>query len=570
MDKYELLKKYWGYSNFYPSQEKIINALIDGKNAIGLIPTAGGKSLCYQITSLLLEGSTLVITPLIALMEDQVNQLLKIGIKAMYFESDSKNLSLDQQIENSIYGNYKLIFCSPERFLNSKFLNQFSKANISLLAIDEAHCISELGHDFRPSYRRLNIIKNLFPKAPLVALTASATKEVIKDIREVLELKQAYFFQDSFDRPNISYNVLDIKKKYKSLIKLMDIHKGACIIYCSTRKETEYLSIYLNRHNYKATFFHGGLSSVEKKNRLQAWQNGLISNIVATSAFGMGINKLNVRLIIHMQAPQSLENYYQETGRAGRDQKKAFCYLFFNQKDEIKLKEHFLFKIPQTNEILNIYSDLNNFFQIAYGEGKDKIYNLNLEEFCSRYKRNLFKVNYFLKLLEQKGILQLKTRKGNNLNVKILLPEKQILQYISKNTFESKLLEFLIRRKSDFFKDYTFISSHKIINSLKCSKERMILAFERLKKNEILNFTFLESSFFIKLIVPREDNFTLSSVIKLSEKIFQVKKKKFEKMLKFIHDSSICNRNKILSYFGENKKDNCMQCSSDSCNANHF
>ena len=327
-------------------------------------------------------------------MEDQVKQLEKRGIKAMYFESHPKSLPLQQQIDNCIHGNYQLVFSAPERFLNPSFMEQLTRAKIGLIAIDEAHCISEWGHDFRPSYRKLDVLRTHFPQVPLIALTASATPAVIKDMRTLLHLEKAKCFVDSFERSNIAYKIWNTEDKFNSLIQLLNYHKGSSIVYCNTRKQTEHLAELINQSGHSSDFFHGGLLAEEKKQKLASWQKGSISHMIATTAFGMGIDKADVRLVIHTQLPHSIENFYQETGRAGRDKKPASTYLLVHSGDARTLKSQFLDRIPSKNDIQETYKDLCNFLQIAYGEGKDELYSLDLNRFCKRYKKSLSKTEH--------------------------------------------------------------------------------------------------------------------------------------------------------------------------------
>ena len=569
MNKLELLEKYWGFKQFYSYQEEIIDALIEGEDVMAILPTGAGKSLCYQLPSLLLEGSVLVISPLIALMEDQVPKLLKMGIKAMYFEFHRQSLSINQQLDNCIYGNFKLIYSSPERFLNFEFINKLKKARIDLIAIDEAHCISEWGHDFRPSYSKLTMLRSLFPKTPMIALTASATPLVVEDIHNVLQLNQARHFKASFERPNIAYQFWKTEDKFNTLIQLLNHHKGTSIIYCNTRKQTVRLSQLINQYGHKADYFHGGLSVPEKKEKLRVWKKGKVHHIVATSAFGMGIDKADVRFVIHMQLPNSIERFYQETGRAGRDQGKAHSYLLFNERDPKELKNKFLEKIPNEDDIKGTYKDLNNFFQIAYGEGKDLIYTLDLNEFCTHYGRSLVKTYQTLELFEKVGVFNLKRINKQKLSIQIITTRDHVVDHSSRQTFDAQILEFLIRQNHIFSKKTVEISLKSICKALRCSENRILQALERLKKQEILNFFRFDSNFHITPLVPREDNHTCKKVIDFSKKIYSIKKDKIDLMIKFVKDSSRCKRNALLRYFGEKKEVNCLRCSANSCKK-HF
>ena len=565
MDKFQLLKRYWGFSKFRPYQKEIIDSLLEGKDVIGILPTGIGKSLCYQLPSLIMDGPVLVISPLVALMIDQVRQLGKQGIKSMYFENDIKSTRLQQQIENSIYGNYKLIYCSPERFLNPIFIKQIALINFSLIAIDEAHCISELGHDFRPSYRQLDVLRNLFIKTPILAVSASATNKVIFDIRNLLKLKKAKLYKSSFERTNISYRVLKTENKFGVLIKLLSKNNGSSIIYCGTRRLAENLAQVINQKGYKSSFFHGGLSQEEKKKKLSAWKLGEVNNIIATSAFGMGIDKSDVRIIIHFHFPESIESFYQETGRAGRDGKEASSYLLYNRNDEVELKNQVLNRIPGECYIKDLYRDLCNFFQIAYGEGRDHKLSLDLISFCKRYNRSLSKTDQALKYFELSGVFRLIRSREKQLLYKITASMDQIIPFLQKNNHTSQLLEYLIRQKPILKNEKTNINLIRTSNILKTTVDLLVDEFKILNKRGILEFVINEFNIDITPLTPREDQFTLKPVIELVSKIYSIKKNKILAMIKFAQDDQLCKRNSMLAYFGEEKSSNCKKCSADSC-----
>ena len=565
MDKFQLLKRYWGFSKFRPYQKEIIDSLLEGKDVIGILPTGIGKSLCYQLPSLIMDGPVLVISPLVALMIDQVRQLGKQGIKSMYFENDIKSTPLQQQIENSFYGNYKLIYCSPERFLNPIFIKQIALINFSLIAIDEVHCISELGHDFRPSYRQLDVLRNLFINTPILAVSASATNKVIFDIRNLLKLKKAKLYKGSFERNNISYRVFKTENKFDVLIKLLNKNKGSSIIYCGTRRLAENLAQFINQKGYKSSFFHGGLSQEEKKKKLSAWKLGEVNNMTATSAFGMGIDKSDVRIIIHFHFPESIESFYQETGRAGRDGKEASSYLLYNRNDEVELKNQVLNRIPGKCYINDLYRDLCNFFQIAYGEGRDHKFSLDLVSFCKRYNRSLSKTDQALKYFELSGVFRLIRSREKQLLYKITASMDQIIPFLQKNNNSSQLLEYLIRQKPILKNEKTNVNLIRTSNILKTTVDLVVDEFKILNKRGILEFVINEFNIDITPLTPREDQFTLKPVIELVSKIYSIKKNKIGAMIKFTQDDQLCKRNSILAYFGEEKNSNCKKCSADSC-----
>jgi len=565
MNKQQLLTKYWGFSSFKPLQEDIITSILEGNDTLALLPTGGGKSLCYQLPALLMEGTALVISPLIALMEDQVKSLEDRGIKAMYFESHPKSLPLSQQIDNCIYGNYKVVYTSPERLTNDLFLQQISQAPLSLIAVDEAHCISEWGHDFRPAYRKINKVRSIFPSLPVLALTASATPKVVQDIQSELEFKEPKVFRQSFKRPNLAYKIWKTEDKYNTAAQIVRHQKGSSIIYCNTRRQTEQLAYFFNQSGLSSDFFHGGLSADDKKKKLSDWQNGSIQHITATTAFGMGIDKADVRTLVHMQLPESIEHYYQETGRAGRDGKTANAYLLFHEGDPQELKNQFLNYIPTNQELTATYKDLCNFFQIAYGEGVDQVYILDFDRFCERYKRNRRKTLYCLEQFDREGILSLNTIKEKYIRMEAKCSSTQATAFIGQQTTDAKVLEFLMRKYPYFFTESTLVDPSKVCTTLTLSKDRFYAALESLQQLGYLRYSVPSAHFYIIPQTPREDQYTLKPVLQNAKILFEQKKVKIDAMISFTLNTKSCKRNLILSYFGDTVQGVCEKCSSPSC-----
>ena len=570
MNKEALLKTYWGFDSFKSLQGQIIDSVLANKDTLAFLPTGGGKSICYQIPALIKHGFALVISPLIALMEDQVNGLREIGIKSMYFQSDPKAISISQQLDNAINGNYKVVFVSPERLSSRLFLQQIKSAPISLIAVDEAHCISEWGHDFRPAYRKINYLMTLFPDIPKLALTASATPEVKKDIETLLDLKLASRFQNSLERPNISYNIWNTEDKYNSVIQLLDFYKGSSIIYCYSRKETQYLVNFINKHKHRASNFHGGLLRSEKKQRLKDWHEGKISHMVATSAFGMGIDKLNVRNIIHISLPDSIENYYQETGRAGRDGKPSQTYLLYHQGDLNKLEKRIFDQLPDEIELKGIYKDLCNYFQIAYGEGQQRDFSLNITEFCNRYKRTEKKLHQCLIQFEKTGIIKWYASKARQLQIKSKIYPERMLHFIKNDNTKARVIEHLIRHYPNFFTQSIRVSIQRICFALKVSSERLLLVLKQLQQENLIDYTGSTLTFYLSFQVPREDKYTLRPTIALLKNLRTQKIKKLDALVEFIKDDLNCKRNLIFKYFGEDFITNCEQCSSNSCKSDDY
>ncbi len=565
MNNLELLQKYWGHKSFRPLQEESIDSITSGLDTVGLFPTGSGKSLCYQLPALSLKGLVLVVSPLIALMEDQVKSLNDKGIKAMYFQSNPKSIPVSQQIDNCIHGNYKIVYISPERLIQKSIIQQLSFAKISFLAVDEAHCISEWGHDFRPAYRKINILRTVFPDLPVLALTATATPKVLLDIKYYLELKKPNVFQKSFERFNISYNLWKTENKYDTTLQILKYFSGSSIVYCNTRKETEKLSIFLNKSGVKSDFYHGGLFPDAKKYKLESWQKEKTIHMVATSAFGMGIDKSNVRTIIHINLPQSIENYSQETGRAGRDGKPAKTFLLFQDSDPNRLKNQFLDQTPTATDLKAIYKDLCNYLQIAYGDGLNETYILNLERFCERYGHTSKKTLQCFNQFDQEGIMIVSSSKEKQLMVKSKCLPKQATEYIQLNHIAAKVLEYLMRQHPHFFSEITTLSVQSICLKFKLSVERISTIMSELQKIGLIEFSFRDKNVYITPQVPREDNYSLIPVIASAKIKYTQKKEKIEKLIAFVLDNTNCKSKLILDYFGNETKVNCGQCSSLSC-----
>ncbi|MEK9614246.1 MAG: ATP-dependent DNA helicase RecQ [Flavobacteriaceae bacterium] len=565
MDKETILKKYWGFTSFRPLQKEIIDSVLSGKDTIALLPTGGGKSLCFQLPALVLEGFVLVVSPLIALMEDQVQSLLNKGIKAMYFESHPKSLPLDQQIDNCIHGNYKIVYVSPERLIQKTFIQRLSHAPLSMVAIDEAHCISEWGHDFRPAYRKINLLKDAFPNTVFLTLTASATKEVLIDIKNQLDLKKPVLFQRSFERPNIMYKIWKTEDKYHTVVQILKYFRGSSIVYCTTRRQTEQLSRFLNQSGIQADFFHGGLFAAEKKSKLDTWQKNKCRNMIATTAFGMGVDKPDVRTIIHLNIPLSIENYYQETGRAGRDGLLARSFLLFHPGDFQELKNQFLNTLPTAADLKTTYKDLCNFLQIPYGQGFQETFTLDLVHFCRRYDRSERKTIYCLEQFHQEGIITVSSSKENQLLLQAQCSPDQAKELIQQNSLIARILEYLMRQFPYFFNESITLEPKKIRSSLRISDKNLLVALRQLQEDGYLRYSQKNKSVYLTFQTPREDDYTVQSLVEHAYIKYNRKKEKIEKMIGLVKDRQNCINRSVLNYFGTKNSKHCDQCSSDSC-----
>jgi len=569
MDKHKLLQQYWGYASFRKPQASIIDAVLQNKDSFAVLPTGAGKSLCYQLPALLLSGTTLVVTPLIALMEDQVKDLKNRGIKAMYFEAATPLQSIVQQIDNCIHGNYALVYVSPERLQQSAFLERISQANIVRIAIDEAHCISSWGHDFRPSYRKIKVLRTLFPEASFLALTASATPEVAQDILEQLEMPSAQRFSLSFERSNLFYKTWVAEDKWQAAHAQLQQYPGSGIIYCFSRIHTERLAAYLKQQGVAADYFHGGMEAEEKKDKLAAWQSDKTRIMVATTAFGMGIDKKDVRLVVHLDMPESIENYYQETGRAGRDGLPATAVLLLHSSDQTEMKMRFIDHLPTVESLQKTYKHLCNYFQIAYGEGPDRQFDLALSSFCEHYGIDEKQTLATLRLLEKAGVLKLKSTEKKLLEVHALVDQSVVLQELRQNTNakSNALLHYLLRAHEYFFSAAIQLDVSKMGQQLQMGKQQILKELQHLQQKQLIRFTDQHIDFVIYDMQAREDAYTLAP-LNVQVKANQARKKsKLNAMYRYAWDTQKCKRNQILTYFGELKTDNCSQCSAHCCSA---
>lgn len=560
-----LLHQFWGYSDFRPLQREIIEAVLSKKDTIALMPTGGGKSLCYQFPSLILEGCVLVISPLIALMEDQVQQLNARGIKAMYFQSDTKRLTIDQQLDNCIHGNYKVVYTAPERLVNSIFIDRLSQAQISLIAVDEAHCISSWGHDFRPAYRKINSLREVFPNLPVMALTATATPKVIKDIQQNLKMNDSLVFQGSFNRPNIAYRIWKTEDKFATTAQILSQFNRSSIVYCATRKTTQQLASFLCQQGLMADFFHGGLSTEEKKKKLIVWQDEKVLHMVATTAFGMGIDKSNVRTLVHTQIPDSIENYYQETGRAGRDGQPSRAILLYHKSDAKERLQQLLDNALDQEGIKFFYKALYNFFQIAKGEGRGNTYLLPLQHFCERYATPPKKMTYVLQAFENAGLLSQQISQHHDINIRIRCSPVQAKAYVYEGHTSSIVLEYLMRHFPHLFFEPLSITPHSLCKALKISLESLLEALKTLQQLHFISYLNTKDEIAITFLQSRDDDRAVRELVGYTAQNTERKLDKIKAMIAYTDRDDKCLRNQLLHYFGEMVSNDCGKCSAIPC-----
>ncbi len=557
----ELLKKYWGFDSFREPQDAIINAVLAGHDTFALLPTGAGKSICFQIPTLVSEGLCLVISPLIALMNDQVDNLRRRDIKAMALTGTLSTDDIITLLDNCVYGNYRFLYMSPERLQQDWVLEKLKNLPLSLIAIDEAHCISQWGHDFRPAYLKCNVLKSLFPKIPFIALTATATDRVKKDIVEHLELHDPHFFQISFARENIRYLVCKTEDKFFQIEQLLQKQHKPAIIYVRNRKMCHEIASQLNQIGYQATFYHGGLPVTTKEKNRQSWMNETTPIMVATNAFGMGIDKPNVHTVIHLQIPENLENYYQEAGRGGRDGRSATAALLVHPADSVNATKQLTSNLPDFEFVKKVYAKLCSYFQIAYGEGLYEVFPLNLNQFCLKYDLPITKTFNSIQFLDRQSILNFQQEYSERVTLQFLLDNKELIRFISLNTVFEPLLMALLRSYPGIYEWPTSINIPLLAKKTGTTITQIESLLNALSQKEIISYRAKSNDASITFNEVREDDRTINKVRKYLVAQNQLKLEQLEVVLHYISNTNQCKQRLLLHYFGESYTHKCGHCS---------
>ena len=558
----EILEHYWKFSEFKPQQEAIIEAVLANEDCIALLPTGGGKSICFQIPALIKDGICIVVSPLIALMQDQVNNLKEKGIKAMALTSGFTYNDIDRMLDNCIYGNYKFLYLSPERLQQDLVRERIKQMNVNLIAVDEAHCISQWGHDFRPAYRDIKSLRTLHPTVNVIGLTASATAKVVEDISTQLDCIAPQIFKTSFQRPNLAYLTLDCEDKYFKTVQILKKYAGTSIIYVRNRKATLEISGYLNKIGITSGFYHGGLSPKEKDTQFERWTSNQNQVMVATNAFGMGIDKANVQTVIHHNLPESLESYYQEAGRAGRNNENAYAVILRNTSDESNSKSQYINGLPDIAFLKNVYKRLCNYFQISYGEGVDTVHSFNFKLFCSTYSLPSILTYNALKILDRTSIISLEERFKNTAFIQIIIGNTALFNYIEKHPKQALIIKVILRSHEGVFDHSTEIFTQTIAKKINLSEDEVISHLTALNKAEIVQFESSKIDAQITFIEPREDDKTIHRISKIVSQQQDLKKAQLQSVFDYIKNDGICKSQKLLSYFEETNSKRCGICSS--------
>ena len=557
----DILQKYWKHQTFRPLQEEIIKSAFEGEDIIALLPTGGGKSICFQIPALLKEGICIIVSPLVALIEDQVNSLQQKGIKALAITGGISYSELDTLLDNCIYGNYKFLYLSPERLQQDLVQQRIKQMPVNLIAIDEAHCISQWGHDFRPAYLNVSVLRELHPEAPVMALTASATKEVVEDIRKQLLLSSPKIFKKTLQRENIAFQVLKTEDKMYRLRTLLSDRNESSIIYVRSRNATQEIVQELKRFGYSAMAFHGGLSASEKSSRLNSWLNEESKIMVATNAFGMGIDKPNVRHVVHLNLPESIESYFQEAGRAGRDEKPATATIITNNSDIPHLRSQFLNNLPDLEFVLLVYKKLTSYFQIAFGEGLDTTHDFNFSEFCNRYQLNYLRAYNTLQLLDRISVIKLSQQFEKSAKLQYIISNKALFYYLEENPKFDPIVKAILRTYGGIFENKISINIAAICSKAGTIEREVLEVLHQLKKDGIAEFEHQQNDASITFLVPREDESSIYPYSKYIKSQAKNKSDKIAALLAYVENDKICRSRQLLEYFGEKTTNNCGICS---------
>ncbi len=556
-----ILQKYWKHDKFRSPQVEIINSVMDGKDTFGLMPTGGGKSICFQVPALMKDGICLVISPLVALMKDQVQRLQNLNIKAIALTGGIQSDEMITLLDNCEFGNYKFLYLSPERLQSDWILERIKNLPINLIAIDEAHCVSQWGHDFRPAYLKIANLKTHFPKVPFLALTASATKTVLADVILQLGVENPAIFTKSFARRNIAYMVFEVEDKLYRMEQILKKNPQPSIIYVRNRKSCSDTASQLQSLGFKATFYHGGLSVKEKEKNMSLWMNEEAQIIVATNAFGMGIDKSNVKTVIHIHLPESIESYYQEAGRAGRDEEKAFAIILTSPSDKLQAQSQFINVLPDKILLTQIYIKLCTYFRIAYGEGINEQFSFNLNHFCQKYGFPTLKTFNAIQFLDRQGILSMSQEYTEKITMQFIIESKEVIRYMSLNSNEEPIILSLVRTYPGIYESQTPINVSLIAKKSSCEEAAILSVFEKLKGLEIIDYHKKNNDATIIFNEVREDERTINRVSKYLENQNKQKVAQFESVLHYINEKKVCKSKLILNYFGEKVDKDCGICS---------
>ncbi|MHB1921257.1 MAG: RecQ family ATP-dependent DNA helicase [Chitinophagaceae bacterium] len=555
-----ILHQYWGFKAFRPFQKEIIQSVLAGQDTLALLPTGGGKSLCFQLPAMMKEGLCLVVTPLISLMKDQMEGLSKQGIPGLSIQAAMSSREIELTLRNAIYGNFKFLYVSPERLQSEVFMEYLPEIPINLLAVDEAHCISQWGHDFRPAYLRIAEIRSLLPKVPVLAVTATATPGVRKEIQEKLLFKKENIFIQSFVRSNISYSVFKTEDKMNRAAGIFRKVPGSGIVYCRTRKQTLEVTEFLIQNGISADFYHAGIPADQRTLKQDQWIKNEVRVMVATNAFGMGINKPNVRVVVHLDCPESLEAYYQEAGRAGRDQVRAYAVMLFRDRDLVNLNKASAQKFPDMIRIREVYQTLVNYLQVPVGGGSGRSYDFNLADCCKKFRQRPSLVQNVIKILEQEELILYQENYFPPSGIGFTATRERLLKLEKEAPLLDKIVQFLLRRYEGIFDGVVSIRENQIAGFLKMEPGEVIRDIKKLQKMGILDYfprkdqpqiIFLQARVFVK-------------ELKINRKALEIRKIAFDKrisaVLDYVQQQNCCRSSQLVAYFGEMEAEPCGIC----------